>query len=464
MTQTDTNAPAPAGRNPAPGPGRADLVVLGIEVPLVAAAVLVGALLNHRRVPIHADAAPLYATWLPHLGPGTPLALAIAALVIHRGPGWALRLPWRRLLLGGYLIALVWTLSLALVDGWSRGLATRLTPQAEYLNDVPKVSGIASMLSGFTTHILDFQPGSWVTHVAGHPPGAFLVFVVLDRIGLGGGGWAALLCVLVGATAPVSVAVALRGLGSESTTRAVLPFLVLFPGAVWVGASADGMFTGVVAAGLALLAVGGWRAALPGGILLGFSLYLSYGLVLVGGLALAVIALKHRTRVATVLAAVAGAGMVVVGFTLAGFWWFTGYHLVVQRYYQGWAAERPYGYWVWADLACLVVMAGPVLGPALYRAGAALLRSRGTGSGTAAEAGHSPVPRAIVMLPLAALFAILAADLSGLSKAEVERIWLPYAVWLLVATAWLPRAHQRRWLAIQALTALAVSHLLLTGW
>ena len=26
--------------------------------------------------------------------------------------------------------------------------------------------------------------------------------------------------------------------------------------------------------------------------------------------------------------------------------------------------------------------------------------------------------------------AILIADLSGLSKAEVERIWLPFAVWL----------------------------------
>ena len=39
----------------------------------------------------------------------------------------------------------------------------------------------------------------------------------------------------------------------------------------------------------------------------------------------------------------AGTGAVVAGFTLAGFWWLTGYHLVVQRYYQGWAADRPYG-------------------------------------------------------------------------------------------------------------------------
>jgi hypothetical protein len=70
----------------------------------------------------------------------------------------------------------------------------------------------------------------------------------------------------------------------------------------------------------------------------------------------------------------------------------------------------------------------------------------------------------LLVLPAAALVAIAAADLSGLSKAEVERIWLPYAVWVLVATAWLPARHHRWWLAGQALTALAVNHLVLTNW
>jgi methylthioxylose transferase len=60
--------------------------------------------------------------------------------------------------------------------------------------------------------------------------------------------------------------------------------------------------------------------------------------------------------------------------------------------------------------------------------------------------------------------AIVAADLSGLSKAEVERIWLPYTIWLLVATAWLPAPHRTAWLGVPALTALAVNHLLLTPW
>src|SRR6266536_217933 len=420
----------------------ADLVVLGIEVGLVAAAVLAGALLNHWRVPVHADAAPLYATWLPHAGPGTPVAVGLAVLVVHQGYRWAGELPWRRLLLLTYLGSVAWTLSLALVDGWTRGLSTRLTPQAEYLHDVPKVGGIPAMLAGYTSHILDFQPGSWATHVAGHPPGAFLVFVLLDRIGLHGGGPAALLCVLVGTAAPVSVAVTLRALGAGSTARAALPFLVLFPGAVWVGASADGIFTGVVAGGLALLARPGWGTALPGGLLLGFALYLSYGLVLVAPLALVVLWLKRDA----VTAAVGAVGLATVAgsFTASGFCWLTGYHLVVRRYYQGWAADRPYPYWVWADLAALVLCAGPAVGPALRR----LFLAR----------------QGVWLLPAAALLAILAADLSGLSKAEVERIWLPYAIWLPVATGWLAERHRRGFLAAQALTALAVNHLLVTSW
>jgi len=61
-----------------------------------------------------------------------------------------------------------------------------------------------------------------------------------------------------------------------------------------------------------------------------------------------------------------------------------------------------------------------------------------------------------------AALVVVAADLSGLSKAEVERIWLPFAVWLLVAVAHLPAHTHRWWLAGQALTALAVNHLLWT--
>ena len=102
----------------------------------------------------------------------------------------AARLRWRPLLALSYATAVAWTLSLALIDGWQRGVAGRLTTRHEYLHEVPGVTDIPAMLRDFTARILDFQPDSWTTHVAGHPPGALLVFVWLDRVGLGGGGWA----------------------------------------------------------------------------------------------------------------------------------------------------------------------------------------------------------------------------------------------------------------------------------
>lgn len=416
---------------------RPELVAAGAGLGLFAVAALVGGLLYLAGHPVQASAAPLYAHWLPHVGPGTPLALVVAVLAWRFGPGLAARLRWPALHAAAYAAAVAWTLSLALVDGWQRGIAGRLTTRPEYLHEVPGVTDIPAMLHGFTGRILAFQPGSWTTHVAGHPPGALLVFVGLDRLGLRGGGWAGLLCVLVGALVAVTVPQTVRRLTDDATARACVPFLVLFPGAVWTGVSADGLFAGVTSAGIMLLAGRGWLRPLAGGVLLGFGCYLSYGLVLMAVPALAVV--LHRRSGRALAAGLLGAGAVAAAFTAAGFDWLTGYHLVQQRYYQGLASQRPYAYWVWADLAILAVSAGPA-------AVAALPRTAG---------------KARLSAPLAA---ILLADLSGFSKAEVERIWLPFAVWLLAATGLLPARDRRWWLLAQAAVALLVNHLLLTSW
>lgn len=458
----------------------ADAASAVIALVLVGFAVAVGWWLNRAGVPLHAGTAPLFATWGPHVGPGTPLALLVAAGIIGYGPPLAARLRWPALLLAGYVAAVAWIVSLALIDGWRVGLATRLTLGAEYLAEVPGVTDAPAMVRGFAERILDFQPDSWTTHVSGHPPGALLVFVWLDRIGLAGGGWAALLCVAVGAVTAVAVPVTLRSLGDEQAARAALPFVVLFPGAVWLGASADAIFAGVTAGGIALLAVAGRRPprhgspsggsgagvliALVAGVLLGFGIFLSYGLVLIAPLALAVVLVSCRSWPLSLLAAV-GAAAVVAGFAYAGFWWYDGYELVVQRYYQGIAQERPYAYWVWANLASLVLVAGPASAPALRRAVIALRPPAGTAGRVAvARALASRASTGPVALAAAAAVAIVLADLTGLSKAEVERIWLPFAVWLLAATALLPAAYRRWWLVAQAVTALAVNHLVYTVW
>jgi methylthioxylose transferase len=62
------------------------------------------------------------------------------------------------------------------------------------------------------------------------------------------------------------------------------------------------------------------------------------------------------------------------------------------------------------------------------------------------------------------LAAIVLADLSMLSKAETERIWLPFTVWLTAAPALLPTRSHRVWLVVNAGGALVLNSVILTNW
>ncbi|KUL31132.1 hypothetical protein ADL12_25965 [Streptomyces regalis] len=433
---------------------RRDLYAAAAAALLVAVAAVVGAVIQHRHGTLRVNWPPLLADWEPHLGPGTPAALAVAAAVVAYGPSLTVRLPWRSLLLATWVTGMAWTWSLALVDGWHRGIAVQLTTPHEYLRVIDRFQDIPAALRGFSDHILLESPDNWPAHVAGHPPGATLTFVLLDRIGLGGGGWAGAWCITVGTTAAVAVLVAVRALTDERLARRAAPFLVLAPAAVWVGTSADGYFAAVAAWAVAFLALAvtghrpGW-AGPASGLLFGWAAYLSYGLTLFAVIAAVVLLLgSHRVRPLPFV--LAGFLVAPVAFTVVGFDWWEAYRLLVTRYYQGAGGVRPYGYWVWANFACTVVMVGLATVAGLRRAGAQLVRRT---EGTQVR---------LALLVLGALVAMLVADLSGMSKAETERIWLPFALWLLPACAFLRGS--RGWLAAQAVLALLVNHLLLTGW
>ncbi|MFJ8673372.1 hypothetical protein [Streptomyces sp. NPDC093589] len=407
---------------------------------------------------------PLFAWWMPHIGPGTPAAVSVAVLVVVYGPPTARRLPWRALVPAVWGAAMAWTWSLALVDGWGRGVAERLTTSLEYLQSVDRVQHIPAFLRDFTHHILVGSPQIWPAHVAGHPPGALLTFVGLDRIGLGGGAWGAVWCLTIGTSFAAAVMVAVRALCGDQLARRAAPFLVLAPAAVWIGVSADGYFAGVVSWAIALLALAATRstkvpriAALGAGLLLGWACYLSYGLtvfVVLGGVVL-LIARSVRPLPYVIL----GVLVWVVAFTAAGFWWLDGYTTLVERYYQGAAKVRPYSYFLWANPAAQVLTVGLAgvagLRRAAWQVWPAVKRIRSTAPGGSG---------ALSVLVAAAVLMMLLADVSGMSKAETERIWLPFAVWLLPACALLPRRAHRCALAAQAVLALAVNHLLLTGW
>ncbi|WP_374701515.1 hypothetical protein [Streptomyces maremycinicus] len=483
MNSTLRSAEPRARRSGGITPGlRPDLYAVGAAVLLVTAAVLIGHHIEHTQHTLRVNWPPVLASWGPHVGPGTPAAVAVAAATAGYGPSLAARLPWRALLAAAWGTATAWIFSLALIDGWGRGVAGRLTSRHEYLQAIGRFQDVPAALRGFTRHILLESPDNWPAHVAGHPPAATLTFVLLDRIGLRGAGWAGTWCVVVGATACAAVLVAVRALADEGLARRAAPFLVLAPAAVWMGTSADAYFAAVAAWSVALLAlaVTGRRtsgAALGSGLLLGLSCYLSYGLTLFALVGAAVLLLGRghvRERPELLLLLFAGAAVVPTAFTLAGFDWWEAYRLLVTRYRQGAGGVRPYGYWVWANLACTVLITGLATAAGLRRTAATLRRARGKGlprpdgphrSGpySGPHSGpHSGPDARLALLVAAALLALLVADLSGMSKAETERIWLPFALWLLPACAFLTRP--RVWLAAQAILALLLNHLLLTGW
>lgn len=440
-------------------PAIPDLLTVAAAVAFVVLAAREGWRLLDAGVNIFVFFPPLLANWEPHTGPGTPLAILVAVAVVVAGPTLAARMSWVRLIFAAWAAAFAWTLSLAMVDGWQGGVATRLSTDQEYLYDLPRVTGIGQMLSIFSDHILTTgqdpdQTWFWVTHVGAHPPGAFAVFIGLDQLGISGGGAAAVFTMIVGASAAAATAVTVRALGAEGLARRALPFAVLFPGAVWVGVSADGMFAGVLAWGVALLAlatVGTGRArtigyGLAGGLVLTMSIYLSYGLAVGVLLPLAVLAATRRWSI--LAPALGGAAVVVAAFTLSGFWWLDGFDKVRLIYAESIAQDRPYEYFVWANIAAVLFALGPAVVAGLRRL----------------VTHPRAVPVGAVLLIAAGVLAIAIADYSGMSKAEVERIWLPFGVWLVLACGLLPRRQVRGWLVAQALLALALNHLLSMPW
>ncbi|SOC50385.1 hypothetical protein SAMN05660748_3133 [Blastococcus aggregatus] len=383
-----------------------------------------------------------------------PLLVAVAGVLW--GPALARRLRWPALLGASTAGAAAWAVALAVSSGWG-SLAAPMATEHEYVHDVGRVGDLGTFLSTFVDSVPVSSPDPWVTHVSGHPPGALLAFVLLDRIGLGGAGWAAALCIAGGALAVPAVLVTVRAVADEAAARTVAPFAVLLPGAVWIATSADALFAGVTAWGVALLALAAVRApsrtraalALAGGVVLGVSLYLSFGLAAAGLVALAVV-LVQRPRlgwdgVLRVLAAAAvGVLLVAALFTVGGYWWFEGIEVVSQRVRDGASYEDRAAHATWflaANPAAAVLAAGP-----------------------AVIAGLAGVRGRLVWLPAAALAGMAVSDLSGLVLGETERIWLPFVVWLLPATASLPARSHRFWLALSALLALAVEVTVRTPW
>ena len=375
---------------------------------------------------------------------GTLAAVVVALLVVLVGPRFARTAPWVAVLVVGWAASAAFAVALATTDGL-RALAAPLTHEQDYLAVVPRVlEDPAAFVRTFADSALDYP-----VHVRGHPPGMPLLLAGLDRVGLGGAGAAAVLVILVGTSTVVAVGLTVRALAGpagEDTVRRALPAVVLAPAALWMATTADAFFAGVLAWGVALLALAStrtgraWPWALAAGLVLGLCPFLSYGLLPMGALALVVGVVTRRWIPTVVAGAVVLAS--VAAWAAAGFWLPDGLAVTHVASTLGRAADRPYLYFLVADLVLLGVLVGP--------------------AGVGGLVGLRRLPREVQLLVAVALGAALVGALSGVERGEVERIWLPLACWLVPAAATL--AARRGWLVAQAAATVALQVALVSPW
>lgn len=427
-------------------------------------------------------AAPLMGSWAWHGGRGLLPALIVGAGVAAWGPAVAARSPWRALPPVTGLAAGAWAAALAASDGWFR-LTAPLTTRHEYEPFAAGLGDLGALGAFLRDHADDLA--SYPVHVQGHPPGPVVVAWALDGIGLGGAGWLAALALAGWGVAAGAALVAGRELAGESFARRAAPVLAVVPAAVWAGTSLDALFAGVAACGAALAVVAVTRSsvahAVAAGAVLGGSLLLTYGAVpllavpAAAALASALPAAKSRTRagrsraaagdparVLVVAGLVALGGMAVLGMAAAaGFWWPEGLNATRAAYWSGVAADRPGWYLTLAgNPGALALATGPAVAAGLAGTLSTAWRQRVPPRVHPPPAGARRMAGGAAVLPAAALVAVLVANLSQLSRGEVERIWLPFVPWLALAAP----SDRRGWLVAQVVLALGLQAALRSPW
>lgn len=416
---------------------RRDATALLVWFALIAGVAIGGRIVNESFA-TNVLAPPLFGRFDVRVGPSTLLAVAVSCLVVWFGPRVAANIPWRMLLVVTTVAAGTWALSLAMVDGID-ALTSPLSGPHDYLVTVDRIDSPGIFLESFVDRLETFS-----LHVQGHPPGMVLIFWGLAQVGLDGAAWATVLVFGTGVSASAATLFVVKAMAGESSARNLAPFLAISPAAIWIATSVDAFFMGVGAWGIALLALGAQRKSdllpLMGGVILGLTLFLSYGAVALAPIALVVAVSQKGLR--PLLAATGGVVAVVAFFRAAGFWWFDGLSATVAQYEAGVAAQRPFAWFALANLAAFSLVLGPAVAVGLGR-----LRGAPTGA-----------------LTCAALIGVLAANLSGLSKGEVERIWLIFVPWVLAICVTFDLRRSREMLALQALVALAIQTGVRTPW
>jgi methylthioxylose transferase len=395
-----------------------------------------------------ADQPPFILDWDPAIDPLAAISAAVMVGALALAPYAAQALRSRlgfALFLVGLALALGLSLNLARhgVRDWYAIFDTSprgsFEAHNEYLPGLPALSyGVRFYLDRFA-ELVPSQP----VNVAGHPPGLLLT---VHLLGLTTATRMAALCIGAGAlVAPLTYDLGRTLLGEERGRQAGL-FATFAPSTLIFGVvSADYLYATLGLAVACLLVRPTPVARAAGVVMAALAAFFSWLLLALPAWAAVVVWRRERFRRAALMAAACVLAFVAFNGVLA-LW--AGYDPVGALratnsvYRNSIAMERPYAFWAFGSPTAWGAMLGL---PTLALAGRALGQ------------------RAPAAMALAAIVAVGA--LLGFTKAETERIWLPFVPLACVAAAGaLPSRHLRPVVYALGLQALAVELLFDTIW
>ncbi len=432
-----------------PAAARLLLPVAGLTV---AGTILTGTWIRQTRGGLGTATPPFVMSWLPD----AELPWAVLAALLALAAAWAaprLAAPGLRARTPVWLGAVT---LLALLPGLALGAARNgplgwreifvLGPGGSFEAKNEYLAGLPALQYGprfFLDRFAELVP-SLPVNVAGHPPALMLV---IDALGITTAGELATLCIAAAVLTPALTYALARALELPVPRARVAAVLAaLSPMLLLVGiTSADAVFM-AVGAGAAILLVARHPALrVAGCAALAVAALFSWALLAIGAWAAVVVLVREGWRRALVLAAGCGLALVLL---LGGLALTVGYDPLTalretEAYYRNSvASRRPYAFWLFGSPVAFATMLG------LPTAAGALL------------AAQRRAPPAVA---LAVVIGI--ATVAGFTKAETERIWLPFVPLACVAAAEaLGPARLRLAAPFLALQALGVVLLFQTIW
>jgi hypothetical protein len=346
-----------------------------------------------------------------------------------------------------YVLALALGLSLNLArtgtGGWWKVFATgphgSFEGSFEYLLALPLLRHGTGYYVGHFAALFPYM----TTHVKGNPPGPL---VALHLLGISRPGSLAALCIAFGAlSAPPAYDLG-RALGGEQRGRIAGALTAFAPSILLFGiTSVDYVFVTLGLVVACLLVRPGTGALMAGSIAAALASFFSWLLLAFPMWAVLVALRRCGRRRALAVCCATGVALLAFDALLALAWGYdplAAVHATAQAYRHGVAASRPYSFWVFGSPSAWALMLGAPI---------AWLSLRSLARGEEA---------AVALWALVALSSVL-----GLTKAETERIWLPFVpLACIAASAAAPAARLRPMLAALAVQGLAVELLFFTVW